>query len=61
MHVLLLNQTFHPDVAATAQHLWDLARHLTAHGHRVSVVTARTYYGTDRQHALARNTGQDAA
>ena len=56
MHVLLLNQTFHPDVAATAQHLWDLARHLRSDGHRVTVVTARNFYGTDRQHAHARET-----
>ena len=56
MNVLLLNQTFHPDVAATAQHLWDLARHLQSHGHRVAVVTARNFYGTDRQHAHARET-----
>ncbi|HEY0010212.1 MAG TPA: glycosyltransferase family 4 protein [Tepidisphaeraceae bacterium] len=46
MHVLILNQTFHPDVAATAQHMWDLARHLDAAGHRVTVVTSRTLYGT---------------
>jgi len=49
MHVLILNQTFHPDVAATAQLMWDLARHLDARGHRVSAVTSRTVYGTDRQ------------
>ena len=54
MNVLLLNQTFHPDVAATAQHLWDLARHLAANGHRVTVVTGRSYYGTDRQHEHPR-------
>lgn len=53
MHVLILNQTFFPDMAATAQHMWDLARHLVAHGHRVSAVTSRSIYGTDQQHPLA--------
>ncbi len=49
MHVLILNQTFYPDVAATAQHMWDLARHLDAAGHRVTAVTSRTKYGTTEQ------------
>ena len=49
MHILILNQTFYPDVAATAQHMWDLAQHLEAHGHKVSAVTSRMIYGTDRQ------------
>ncbi|HEV2293757.1 MAG TPA: glycosyltransferase family 4 protein [Tepidisphaeraceae bacterium] len=48
MHVLILNQTFYPDVAATAQHMWDLARHLDRHGHRVTALASRTLYGTDR-------------
>jgi glycosyltransferase involved in cell wall biosynthesis len=48
MHVLILNQTFHPDVAATAQHMWDLAQHLAAHGHRVTALTSRHLYGTSR-------------
>src|SRR6266446_4903592 len=44
MHFLLLNQTFHPDVASTAQHLSDLALGLAAHGHQVTVVTSRRAY-----------------
>jgi len=52
MHVLILNQTFHPDVAATAQLMWDLARHLAGNGHRVSVITSRNVYGTVRRHEL---------
>ncbi len=48
MHVLILNQTFYPDVAATAQHMWDLAGHLAAHGHRVSALASRHLYGTNR-------------
>lgn len=53
MHVLILNQTFYPDVTATGQLMWDLAQHLSAHGHRVSVVTSLYHYGTNRRHALA--------
>ena len=42
--VLLLNQTFHPDVMATAQYLADLALALRARGHIVTVVTSRRAY-----------------
>ncbi len=45
MHVLLLNQVFYPDVAATAQQSHDLARHLVAAGHEVAVITSRSAYG----------------
>ncbi|MHC4989536.1 MAG: glycosyltransferase family 4 protein [Planctomycetota bacterium] len=45
MRVLLLNQVFYPDVAATAQHAHDLARHLVDHGHEVHVITSRSLYG----------------
>lgn len=45
MRVLLLNQVFYPDVAATAQHAHDLARHLTAQGHEVVAVASRSMYG----------------
>ncbi|CAA9421776.1 MAG: hypothetical protein AVDCRST_MAG64-2931 [uncultured Phycisphaerae bacterium] len=54
MRVLILNQTFHPDTAATAQLMWDLARHLDTAGHGVSVITSRAFYGTDRLHDTAR-------
>src|SRR5436305_1593994 len=53
MHVVILNQTFHPDVAATGQLMWDLARHLSDRGHTVTVLTSRQFYGTDRLHDLA--------
>jgi colanic acid biosynthesis glycosyl transferase WcaI len=53
MRVLILNQTFYPDTAATAQLMWDVARRLDDAGHRVSVVTSRVYYGTDRVHEHA--------
>jgi len=45
MRILLLNQTFYPDVAATAQHAHDLALDLVKQGHQVSVVTSRSIYG----------------
>ena len=44
MRVLLLNQTFHPDVAATAQQASDLAAHLVERGHSVTVVCGRRAY-----------------
>src|SRR5690242_9472264 len=53
MHVLILNQTFYPDVAATAQHMWDLARHLENQGHRVTALASRNIYGTDRSAGAA--------
>src|SRR3954464_1844395 len=56
MHVLILNQTFHPDTAATAQLMWDLAQHLADGGHRVEVVTSRVFYGSDRLHERAEET-----
>src|ERR1035441_93173 len=49
---LLLNQTFYPDVASTAQHLTDLALGLVARGHQVTVVTSlRAYDNPETQFA----------
>lgn len=45
MRVLLINQVFYPDVAATAQHADDLARHLVRHGHEVHAIASRSIYG----------------
>jgi glycosyltransferase involved in cell wall biosynthesis len=45
MRVLLVNQVFYPDVAATAQHADDLARHLVRHGHEVHAIASRSIYG----------------
>jgi len=45
MRVLLINQTFYPDVAATAQHGWDLALHLRRQGHQVVAIASRSIYG----------------
>lgn len=44
MNFLLLNQTFQPDVASTAQHLSELAADLAERGHQVTVVTSRRAY-----------------
>ena len=44
MKILLLNQTFYPDVVSTAQHLGDLAAALAEKGHQVTVVTGRRAY-----------------
>jgi len=46
MKVLLLNQCFYPDVVATAQHGWDLARRLSRDGHEVTVIASRSVYGS---------------
>lgn len=44
MKILLINQAFWPDVAATAQHLTDFAVALAREGHEVRVLTARRSY-----------------
>ena len=43
--VLVLNQFFWPDVAATAQHAFDLARYLQSHGDEVTAIASRSIYG----------------
>ncbi len=45
MRVIILNQCFYPDVVATAQHGWDLARHLRSKGHDVTAIASRSIYG----------------
>lgn len=44
MKILLLNQTFYPDVVATSQYLSDLAATLVERGHEVTVVCSRRAY-----------------
>lgn len=44
MKILLINQTFYPDVVSTAQHLTDLARDLSRRGHEVTVIAGRHGY-----------------
>jgi glycosyltransferase involved in cell wall biosynthesis len=52
--VLLLNQTFYPDVASTAQHASDLARRLVERGHDVTVVCSRRAYDSPQQQYAPR-------
>jgi len=56
LKILLLNQTFHPDVASTAQHLADLALELTRRGHEVTVVTSRRAYDAPAKRFPRRET-----
>ena len=44
MRVLLLNQTFYPDLVATAQHMADLGRYMVQRGHEFEVVASRSAY-----------------
>lgn len=44
MKILLLNQTFYPDVMATGQYLSELASVLAKRGHAVTVITGRQAY-----------------
>jgi colanic acid biosynthesis glycosyl transferase WcaI len=46
LKILLLNQTFYPDVMATGQYLTELAVALVERGHQVTVVTSRRAYDT---------------
>ena len=56
MRVLLINQVFYPDVAATSQHAHDLARHLVKHGDVVQVIASRSLYGEKGASLLKRET-----
>lgn len=44
MRILLINQCFHPDHVASAQHLADLALALVAAGHQVKVIASQSAY-----------------
>jgi glycosyltransferase involved in cell wall biosynthesis len=46
MRILLVNQFFHPDSAATSQFLTDLARELVAQGEEVAVICGESEYGS---------------
>jgi glycosyltransferase involved in cell wall biosynthesis len=43
--ILIVNQSFWPDVVATAQQAHDLAKFLAASGDKVTVLTSRSLYG----------------
>jgi colanic acid biosynthesis glycosyl transferase WcaI len=49
MRVLLLNQTFYPDQAATSQQLLDFAHHLKALGCEVSVLASQRAYNDPKK------------
>lgn len=56
MRILFLNQTFHPDVASTAQYASDLAATLAERGHEVTVVCSRRAYDNPTENYPARST-----
>ena len=56
MKILLLNQTFYPDVMATGQYLSELAAVLAEKGHEVTVVTGRRAYDDPEKLFPARET-----
>lgn len=58
MKILLLNQCFHPDHVATAQHLTDLAHELVKSGHQVTVVAASRGYDNPEIRYPVRETWQ---
>ena len=49
LRVLLLNQTFYPDVVATAQYLTSLGEALAARGHKVTVIAGSRAYDQPSQ------------
>ena len=51
MKILLMNQFFWPDSAATSQLLTDLARELRAEGHAVDVICGGTYAAAGEENA----------
>lgn len=48
MRIVLINQTFHPDVVSSGQHLADLACRLAQRGHEVTVIASRRGYDNPR-------------
>lgn len=56
MKILLLNQTFYPDVMATGQYLAEVAAALVERGHAVTVVTGRRAYDDPEKVFPARET-----
>ncbi len=54
MRILLINQYFHPDMAATSQLLGDLAEDLTLQGWEVTALAGRGSYAASSNQALPR-------
>ncbi len=46
LKILLVSQSAHPDVSATAQLTWDLAKYLQKKGHLVTLIASRSLYGS---------------
>lgn len=61
MRILLLNQYFHPDLAASAQIATDLAVDLASTGHEVVAVAGRGVYAGENQRRPARETHDGVA
>jgi glycosyltransferase involved in cell wall biosynthesis len=60
VRILLLNQYYHPDIAATAQLLTDLGESLAARGHQVTALaSARPYAGSGWQKLREHHRGVD--
>ena len=58
LKILLLNQTFYPDVVATAQYLTDLALQLKERGHEVTVISGRRAYDESEKQFAAHEKWQ---
>ena len=56
MKILLLNQCFYPDVAATGQYLTDFAQGLSERGHSVTVITSDRGYDDPSRRFARRET-----
>jgi len=56
MKILLLNQCFYPDVAATGQYLTDLAQGLSKRGHSVTVIAGDRGYDDPARRFVRRET-----
>ena len=59
MHIVILNQFYHPDVAATAQLASDLGTHLVSRGHQVTAVASVHRYAGAEQALPMRHAGVD--
>ena len=54
----MINQHFYPEIAATAQILTGLAKHLTAQGMQVTVLTGQPSYLPDSPQIAAKEVYQ---
>ena len=61
MRILLINQFYKPDTAATGQLLADVAEELAAHGHEVHVICSRHRYDGSKSDPAAVETAEGLA